>query len=172
MELIWKCKHQNKGTLSKHGIKDWHQLYCKKPLYCNLPFVKHTWLKMFGQPPTWNSEYQTKAVLVHPITRRYKALFWKEYWALLHEVSKVPTYIYCLYIYIHIYLGKWKSKKVIDIIKKEFQAEFFQKFTFLTNVSRFKARYKRTVRFTQFIVQVGMTLCEKKKPSFLQTDYY
>ena len=34
-ELISKCRHQNKYTLSKYDTKDWRQLYCKKPLYCN-----------------------------------------------------------------------------------------------------------------------------------------
>ena len=47
-ELISKCRHQNKYTLSKYDTKDWRQLYCKKPLYCNFPFVSHIRLKIVG----------------------------------------------------------------------------------------------------------------------------
>ena len=47
-ELISKCRHQNKYTLSKYDTKDWRQLYCKKPLYCNFRFVNHIWLKTVG----------------------------------------------------------------------------------------------------------------------------
>ena len=47
-ELISKCRHQNKYTLSKYDTKDWRQLYCKKPLYCNFPFVNHIRLKIVG----------------------------------------------------------------------------------------------------------------------------
>ena len=49
-----------------------------------------------------NSDCQTKAVLVHTIIQRYKALFWKEYWALLHE--EVSLTVYLIYIYIYIYI--------------------------------------------------------------------
>ena len=47
-ELISKCRHQNKYTLSKYDTKDWRQLYCKKPLYSNFPFVNHIRLKIVG----------------------------------------------------------------------------------------------------------------------------
>ena len=33
---------------------------------------------------------------------------------------------------------------------------------FLKNASRFKTRFKKIMRFTQCIVQVGMRLCKKK----------
>ena len=39
---------------------------------------------------------------------------------------------------------------------------------FLKNVSRFKARYKKTMRFTQCIAQVGMMLHKKKKCTILR----
>ena len=45
-ELISKCRHQNKYTLSKFGTKDWRQLYCKNPLSYNFPFVNHIRLKL------------------------------------------------------------------------------------------------------------------------------
>ena len=38
---------------------------------------------------------------------------------------------------------------------------FSKKSHFLKNVFKFKARYKKTMRFTQCIVQVGMRLCKK-----------
>ena len=43
-ESPWKYKHQIKYTLSDmlYDTKDWRQSYCKKPLHCNVPFVKHT----------------------------------------------------------------------------------------------------------------------------------
>ena len=42
-KLMLKCVDQNKYTLSKYDM------YCKKPLYCNFPFVKHIiWLKIVG----------------------------------------------------------------------------------------------------------------------------
>ena len=47
-ELISKCRHQNKYTLSKYDTKDWLQLYCKKALYCNFAFVNHIQLKIVG----------------------------------------------------------------------------------------------------------------------------
>ena len=47
-ELISKCRHQNKYMLSKYDTKGWRQLSCKKPLYCNSPFVNHMWLKIVG----------------------------------------------------------------------------------------------------------------------------
>ena len=34
---------------------------------------------------------------------------------------------------------------------------------FLKNTSRFKARYKKTMRVIQCIVQVGMRFCKKKR---------
>ena len=40
---------------------------------------------------------------------------------------------------------------------------FSKKSHFLKNASRFKTRYKKMMRFTQCIVQVGMSLCKKKK---------
>ena len=39
----------------------------------------------------------------------------------------------------------------------------FQNATFFENVSRFKARHRKSMRFTKCIVQVGMRLCKKKK---------
>ena len=45
-ELISKSRHQNKYTLSKYDTKDWRQLHCKKPLYCN--FRKLRLLIIFG----------------------------------------------------------------------------------------------------------------------------
>ena len=47
------------------------------------------------------------------------------------------------------------------MLKKEWQNKLFQKVTFFENVSRSKVRYKKTMRFTQRIVQVGMMLWEK-----------
>ena len=44
-ELISKCRHQNKYTLSKYDTKDRRQLYCKKPLYCNFPLHSCDYLK-------------------------------------------------------------------------------------------------------------------------------
>ena len=48
IEPISKWRHQNKYTLSKYDTKDWRQLHCKKPLYCNFPFVNHIRLKIVG----------------------------------------------------------------------------------------------------------------------------
>ena len=47
--------------------------------------------------------------------------------------------------------------------KKNDKMNFSKKSHFLKNVSRFKARYKKTIRFTQCIIQVGMRFCKKKK---------
>ena len=47
-DIISKCRHQNKYTLSKYVTKDWRHLYCKKPLYFNFLFVNHTRLKIAG----------------------------------------------------------------------------------------------------------------------------
>ena len=47
-ELISKCRHQKKCTLSKYDAKDWRQLYCKKPIHSNFLFVNHIGLKIVG----------------------------------------------------------------------------------------------------------------------------
>ena len=47
-ELVSKCRHQNKYTLSKYDTNNWRQLYFKKLLYCNIPFVNHIRLKIVG----------------------------------------------------------------------------------------------------------------------------
>ena len=39
---------------------------------------------------------------------------------------------------------------------------FPKKSHFLNNASRFKVRYKKTMRFTQCIVKVGMRFCKRK----------
>ena len=42
-KLKSKCRHQSKYMLSKYDddTTDGRQMYCRKPLYCNFPFVKH-----------------------------------------------------------------------------------------------------------------------------------
>ena len=45
-ELISKCRHRNIYRFCKYDTKDWRQLYCKKPLYCNFPFLNHIRLKI------------------------------------------------------------------------------------------------------------------------------
>ena len=52
--------------------------------------------------------------------------------------------------------------------KKNDKINFSKKSHFLKNVSKFKARYKKTMRFTPCIVQVGVRLCKKKKIKDLQ----
>ena len=52
--------------------------------------------------------------------------------------------------------------------KKNDKMNFSKKSHFLKNVSKFKARYKKTMRFTSCIVQVGVRLCKKKKIKDLQ----
>ena len=47
-QLLSKWRHRNKYSLSKLETKCWRQLYCKKPSYCNFPFVKHIQLKIVG----------------------------------------------------------------------------------------------------------------------------
>ena len=47
-ELISKYRQQIKYRLSKYDTKDRRQFYCKKPLYCNFPFVNHVRLKIVG----------------------------------------------------------------------------------------------------------------------------
>ena len=77
-------------------------------------------------------------------------------------------HIYCLYIYIHIYiLVNEKVRRQLISLKKNCKMNFSKNSHFLKSVSRFKARYKRTMRFTQIIVQVGMTLSKKKSLFFL-----
>ena len=39
---------------------------------------------------------------------------------------------------------------------------FSKKSQYLKNMSGFKAKYKKIMRFTQCIVQVGVRLCKKK----------
>ena len=46
--------------------------------------------------------------------------------------------------------------------KKNDKMNFSKKSHFLKNVSKFKARYKKTMRFMQCIAQVGVRLCKKK----------
>ena len=84
-ELISRCRHQNKCTLSKYDSKDCRLLYCKKPLYCNfyIYIVTFRLLIIFGWRllVAWNSEYRTKVVLVQTI------------------IESIQRYIY-IYIYI------------------------------------------------------------------------
>ena len=47
--------------------------------------------------------------------------------------------------------------------KKNDEKKFSKKSRFFKYVSRFKARYKKTTRFTQFTVQVDMRPCKKRK---------
>ena len=48
-------------------------------------------------------------------------------------------------------------------LKQNDKMNFSKKSHFLKNVSKFKARYKKTVRCTHCIVQVGIRLCKKRK---------
>ena len=52
---------------------------------------------------------------------------------------------------------------VYDLVQKRMTKRNFPKSHAFLNVSRFKARYKKTTRFTQFTVQVDMRLCKKRK---------
>ena len=58
--------------------------------------------------------------------------------------------------------GTKKKNLVRSCSKKNDKMNFSKKSHFLKNVSRFKARYKKTMKFTQCIVWVGMRLYKKK----------
>ena len=62
------------------------------------------------------------------------------------------------------FMGEWKVNFVNVLVyiksclKKNDKINFSKKSHFLKNVSKFKGRYEKTMRFTQCIVQVGMRL--------------
>ena len=68
----------------------------------------------------------------------------------------LPCNSICVILY-DTYVDILFIKKVL--FKKNWQNEFFQNIAFFKNVSRFKARYKKIMRFTQCIVQVCVRLC-------------
>ena len=55
----------------------------------------------------------------------------------------------------------WEVVGVYDLVQKRMTTWIFPKGTCFENMSRFKTRCKKIMRFTQCIIQVGMRLCKK-----------